>query len=90
MQDLTNAVFELGGGLLIFLNCLKLYKDKEVKGISIGVVGFFTLWGCWNLYYYPFLNQWLSFAGGLLIVIANTLWVSMALYYGRRKNVRAL
>jgi len=86
LQDVINAIFELGGGILLFLNCMKLHRDKEVKGISIGVTAFFSLWGFWSLYYYPSLNQWWSFLGGILIVLANTLWVGMAIYYGRSKN----
>ena len=84
MNDLINGIFEIGGGLLIALNCLRLYKDKEVKGVSIAVVAFFTVWGYWNLYYYPSLNQWMSLAGGVIIVLANSVWVGMALYYGRK------
>jgi hypothetical protein len=86
MQDLINATFEMCSGFLLLLNCRCLYKDKEVKGISIGAMGFFTLWGYWNLYYYPHLNQWASFAGGILIVIANTLWFILALLYRKNKN----
>lgn len=41
----------------------------------------FTLWGVWNIYYYPSLNQWCSFAGGLVIVAANALWVGLMLRY---------
>ena len=56
MQDFVNATFELGGGFLLLWNCLRLYRDKEVKGVSVGVTAFFTLWGYWNLYYYPHLK----------------------------------
>jgi hypothetical protein len=40
--------------------------------------------GFWNLFYYPHLDQWLSFAGGVLIVLANTVWIAMAVHYGSR------
>lgn len=86
LQDYVNGVFELVGGFILLLNCYRLYVDKQIKGVSVSVVAFFTLWGYWNLYYYPSLNQWCSFFGGVLIVIANTLWVSMAIYYRKKRN----
>lgn len=86
LPDLLNGSFELGGGVLLFLNCLRLQHDKIVKGVSVPVTAFFMLWGFWNLYYYPHLDQWLSFTGGCVIVTANTLWVLMALWY-RRYNL---
>jgi uncharacterized membrane protein YfcA len=85
MNDLINAIFELGGGLLITLNCIQLRKDKQVKGVSIPVVAFFSVWGFWNIYYYPSLGQTLSFIGGIIIALANTTWVIMAIYYARKK-----
>jgi uncharacterized membrane protein YfcA len=84
MNDIINAVFELGGGILLILNCFKLHKDKQIKGISISVTAFFTVWGYWNLYYYPSLNQWFSLFGGILIVAANTVWVLMAIHYSKK------
>lgn len=84
--DLINGGFELISGAMVFLHCWRLYKDKMVKGVSTLAVFFFTLWGFWNLYYYPTLNQWWSFYGGILIVAANTLWVSQIIYYTRKNK----
>lgn len=84
IPDLINGLFELCGGLFLVRNCIHLHRDKQVKGVSILSTAFFSAWGYWNLYYYPFLNQWMSFCGGLLIVIANTWWVTAALYYRKR------
>jgi len=76
--DLTNALFECGGAVAIFANCVALYRARQVRGVNLMSVAFFTAWGFWNLYYYPSLNQWLSFTGGLLIVLFNCVWLSMA------------
>jgi len=86
MIDLINGAFELSGGILLTINCFKLHIDKEVRGVNIYTTAFFALWGYWNLYYYPSLNQWCSFVGTLLIVAANTVWVGMAIYYTRRQK----
>ena len=75
MTDLINGSFELFASLFIFLHIRRVFIDKEVKGVSITATAFFMLWGYWNLYYYPSLNQWCSFAGGVSVVSMNTIWV---------------
>lgn len=67
--DLVNGLFELFGGLLLALNCFRLYRDKRLAGVSIIPTTFYALWGYWNLFYYPSLHQWMSFVGGLGVVI---------------------
>jgi hypothetical protein len=84
IPDFTNGSFELLGGLLNYINVWRLWKDKELRGVHWFPTFFFALWGYWNLYYYPHLNQWISFTGGLIVVSANTAWVILALKY--RKN----
>lgn len=82
--DLINGEFEASAGILIWLNVYRIWKDKEVKGVSLAAQALFTLWGWWNLYYYPSLSQWASFWGGVLVVVGNTAWMSLALRYRRR------
>jgi hypothetical protein len=76
-QDAINGAFELCGGFLLFLHCRKVIQDREIKGVSWIPVAFFAGWGYWNLYYYPHLNQTLSFIGGIVVVFANTLWLAL-------------
>jgi len=85
LPDLANGSFETMGGAMQMLNCWRLYKDKGYAGVSVGAFVMFTSWGFFNLYYYPHLDQWLSFSGGCIIVAANTVWVGLAAYYGRKK-----
>jgi len=87
--DHINGAFETVGGLICWLNFLRLRKDKEVKGIDWRVSAFFATWGWWNLFYYPSLAQWASFAGGCLLVLGNTAWVLQALKYRKLDLVRA-
>jgi hypothetical protein len=75
--DMCNAAFELFGGVFVLNHCRALFEAKIVKGISIVSTVFFTAWGVWNLYYYPSLGQWASFAGGVFICLANLLWVAI-------------
>jgi len=88
--DLVNGSYELIAGVFLAFSCFRLYKDKEVKGWPISTTIFFTSWGYWNLWYYPHLNQWLSFFGGIAVVIFNTLWCSMAIYYTRKNKKKEL
>lgn len=87
LPDLINASFEFLGGFFILNHCRVLWKDKQVKGISVISTIFFTLWGVWNLYYYPSLGQWWSFAGGLLIVFSNFLWVFLLIKFSEKPIV---
>ena len=82
LPDAVNGSFELLGGLAQFVNCRRLLRDKKVSGVDWRVTAFFTAWGFWNLFYYPHLDQWLSFAGGIGIVVTNCVWVGLALHYG--------
>lgn len=69
------------GGFVILLNVRRILRDKLVRGFDWRVLGFFTLWGLWNLFYYPHLGQWLSFFGGLWIVLVNTVYLGLMIYY---------
>jgi uncharacterized membrane protein YfcA len=84
--DVVNGGFEFLAGFMVLLHCRQLYKDKIVKGVNLPATIFFTSWGFWNLYYYPSLDQWFSFFGGLGIVSANSLWVGMMIYYKRKEK----
>lgn len=79
--DTVNSCFEGGLGLMVWLNVRRLVKDKQVKGISLWTSLFVTTWGYWNCYYYPSLGQWLSFTGGVMLAVANTVWLALAVYY---------
>jgi hypothetical protein len=79
--DMVNGTFELIGALILGINCVKLYKDKQVKGVSLIPVTFFTCWGVWNLYFYMSLDAWFSFFGSIAIALSNSVWAIMALYY---------
>lgn len=80
-MDLINSLFELFASLFVLNNCRVLYKQKEVKGVSIISTAFFTSWGLWNVFYYPHLGQVLSFYAGIAVLLSNLLWVGMMIYY---------
>ena len=86
MADVTNGLFELIGALLVWKNFHQLVIDREVKGVYWPVTVFFALWGVWNLYFYPSLDQWFSFSAGILLCTGNIAWVFFYLVLRRRQT----
>lgn len=82
--DLVNGLFELVGSYFTWMNVRRVYIDKGYAGIYAPAVAFFWAWGLWNLFYYPHLGQWLSFFGGISINMANLVWLSLMIKYGRK------
>ncbi len=85
-QDILNGCYNFLGAPFVILSIIKLYRDKKVRGVSLMHVAFFSSWGYWNLYYYPHLNQWASFIGGLFLVLTNTFWLIQMIYYLRKEK----
>lgn len=81
--DLINGGFELAGSIGVWGNVRRIWLDKTVKGVDWRSTLLFSLWGYWNLLYYPSLGQWWSLAGGIAIVLGNTAWLSLMWYFAR-------
>jgi len=79
--DIINGLFEFSGSLFLLTNVRRMSIDKKLKGVHWLPTAFFTSWGLWNLFYYPHLNQWCSFVGGLCIVMVNSIWLCQIIYY---------
>jgi hypothetical protein len=79
--DAVNGAFEALAGFAVLNHCFALYRDKTVRGLSVASVAFFAAWGGWNLYYYPHLDQFWSFAGGVFITLANAIYLPMLVHY---------
>ncbi len=83
--DMVNGIFEMIGGGTVCLNNWRLWRDREVKGVSWASTAFFSSWGLWNLFYYPSLDQWASFAGGAFLVAANLVWLGQLAYWRTKR-----
>lgn len=90
--DLINGTFELLASIMVLNHCRVLLKDRAVAGVSVASTAFFTLWGVWNIYYYPLLGQVYSLIGGIFVVMANSIYVVLLFEFsgGLRKTKRAL
>lgn len=84
--DAINGSFELAGAVFCALNVRAIWRDKIVRGVYWPAVAFFALWGWWNLLYYPLLGQIYSFLAGVLLTLANSLWVILLIYFTRKEN----
>lgn len=84
MNDLINGSFEIGGAIFHCFSIRKLYHSKQVRGVSWTPFAYFMIFGLWNLFYYPSLDQWFSFVGGIAIITTNIIWLVLAWRY--RKN----
>jgi len=81
IPDLINGIYESLGGAFIALSVIKLHREKVVRGVSWLHVAFFSSWGIWNLYFYPHLDQWFSFYGGVVLVATNLVWLAQIVWY---------
>lgn len=81
IPDTFNGLFEIGGALAIVPSIYEILDKREAKGIHWAHQLFFCSWGLWNLYYYPQLEQWMSFAGGVALVITNLFYTALVWKY---------
>lgn len=86
--DMINGLFEIAGAVFLLLNIRQLHRDKTLNGVHWLPTLFFSTWGVWNLYFYPSLEQWYSFSGGLAIVVVNTFWLAQIAYYARLNRAK--
>lgn len=84
--DIINASFEALAGIMVANHCRVLLRDRTVRGVSLLAVLFFAAWGAWNLYYYPALGQSLSGACALIVTVANTVYLLLAIRFRRAEN----
>ena len=83
--DILNGIFEAGLSFFLWKGVLVIRRDKEVKGFYWPTVVWTMAWGFYNLYFYPHLDQWASFWGGLFVVSANVTWLAHVGWYASAK-----
>lgn len=81
--DAVNGLFEVVGGLAVWVNVYQVRRDRRVRGVHPWTYGFFLGWGLWNLVFYPAVGAWFSFWGGASICAAQAVWVGYAVKYRR-------
>lgn len=76
-DDLINGLFELLASVAVLNHCRAVLKARAVAGVSLASTAFFAAWSGWNLHYYPRLDQWFSFGGGIAVGLANLTWIAL-------------
>lgn len=79
--DFCNGLFEFLGAAFVSAHVVQILKDKQVAGVSILPFLFFLSWGLWNLYFYPAIGCWWSFAGGVALAAMQIWYVSLIGYF---------
>lgn len=86
-MDFLNGLFEFVGGYFVWMNFFALLRARKLSGVYWPTTLFFTVWGLWNLIYYPALNQWISFFGGLSIASGNIAWLVLLFALKRKERL---
>ena len=79
-NDIVMATFQVGACFFLILSILTIFRDRDLKGVSVWMIGFFTLWtvyGSWNWYH---LDQFWSFATSVTMGILYAIWLSLAIF----------
>jgi hypothetical protein len=84
--DMVNGLFELLAAPFIATSAYRAFVEKKVRGVSLWHINYFLLWAFWNCYLYPSLGMWYSFAGGIVILLANLTYAWLVFYYRRREK----
>lgn len=84
--DTVNALWELAATGFVLLNVARTHKAGGTAGVSRWNQLYFTLWGVWNLVFYPFNDHWMSAAAGACVAAANALWLAQCLFWDRKEK----
>lgn len=79
--DIINGCFEFAGAFVVLNHIRVLLKERAVAGVSVLSTFLFNLWGMWNVFYYPYLGQTVSFYGGLSLAIINAYYVYLLMRF---------
>ncbi len=82
-SDLVTGLLETTAGVFQFLNCARLHRDREIKGVFWHLTFFYTAWSFWDVWYFAHLRQWCAWAGTFVILSASLLWLTLAIRYRR-------
>ncbi len=77
-NDYVMASFQVGACSFLCLSIYAIFRDRELKGVSVWMIGFFLLWtifGTWNWFT---LHQFWSYVTSVLMGILYTIWLALA------------
>ena len=78
MNDIVMAAFQLGACFFLCLSIAAVFRDRQLKGVSVWMIGFFTTWTVFGSYNWFVLNQYWSFVTSTLMTILYLIWLAVA------------
>lgn len=84
--DLVNSGFETLGAGLVWVNVVRIRRDKAVLGSDWRVSAAWLIPSIWYAIYYAKLGHWLSLAAHLVMLLGSLTWVAHAVVYDRRSS----
>ncbi len=85
ISDLITTGFNLAAGAFVMLNVRRVWRDREVAGVSLWAVAFFTTWGLWNVaVFYPSVGCSASVVGGMGAFLSNTVYLVVLIHFRRK------
>jgi hypothetical protein len=81
MIEWIMALFPTLSSAMLGLNISAVLKDKEVKGLSMYTLAFFTTYAAWMVFYFHHHNSTGPMIGAALNLIANGAYLALAVYF---------
>lgn len=89
MNDIVMAGFQAGACLFLALNIVTIFRDRELKGVSIWMIGFFTIWTVFGTYNWYVLDQRWSYITSVAMGILYLIWLVLAIAAKREMKAKA-
>lgn len=83
MNDYIMAAFQLGACFFLVLSIGAVFRDRIIKGVSVWMIAFFTIWTVFGTYNWYVLNQYWSFVTSVLMGILYVIWLTIAIAAAR-------
>ena len=85
MIELITAAFATVSGSMLFLNLHQAIRDKDIRGVSLVTLWFFTTYATWMVFYFWYLGQYWVVIPAIVNLVANASYLALATTYKRRR-----
>lgn len=76
-NDALTAAFQVAACLFIADSIRSAWRDRELKGVSVRTIGFFTVWTIWGAVNWHLLRQPWSFWTSVLMFGLYVVWLAL-------------
>lgn len=85
--DIVTAIFDIFFVYNGFVNIKKLYKDRDVRGVSLSYWMLCILWNAWSTFVLcPKASLLIAQYLCGILMLQYTVWLTMAFYYRQRNK----